>query len=800
MFANGCRLGKLACLLLGMAATRPAAAREWTDATGRNKSQAEFVELAGDVVRLKRADGTLVSVRLSRLTEPDQLYACEESIRRQDEIPMLSGAAQQALRDIVDAMQTTAAKYADEKQLDYEEWEELLSAARPILLEKLDALFAQSERRCAASAAVNALLQDKNFAVRLLGLAAIENVGRAAAASAPLVAQLLDDPNGEVREAAQRRLLAMSLDTDMHFPTLTEQIAGDDELLAERAIETVSSSWLPGPRALATLAQWTTMLREKDRAPAVRRRIARALVRMVDPPDRIDAEQDPVFRIASGRDVWPLEQKMRARLARARSKGVADACRELRPLLADDDFDVQRAVVLMVALHAPAQLVDVPNDTLVKLLTAGAGEREVDEEDKAREWHRNLLANQINGLAATKKIPLRFSPAQLAAIIRVSDFTMEQLVDQQLQQLGADVKQVLPELAKLLADPSIEVRMRAIEMLGSDFFAHGDDLASLPTVAVAVAADAEGAIGELLLEGKPVETLGKLTTAIAATKVAPAVREEQSVEEILKRALRDEEVADRAIFALQSLETPAAAAVLRDAADNALDADVRERARSAVEMLAGDDFGRIDEPREDPFAKPAAEPRRLAVELRLPPTLRGDQLTLLLSAIAKGEVSGTRMLVVGTDGKTTRDLQVQAPTLAERPEVDGAFCTVTLAQPKDAPSPTIDFQAMNQPAIRRAPSLAAVQFTIDFLAAMYYDRDSHRHKRGFTGAGALPATVLLAYDHKVRAADVCQAMVAIGAAEQEGAAPRDLVQWIRLKPADEGDSLWFVKVVSAKGK
>ncbi len=49
-------------------------AREWADSSGRFRVEAEFVEVKDGNVRLRRSDGTVVSVPIARLSEPDRRY------------------------------------------------------------------------------------------------------------------------------------------------------------------------------------------------------------------------------------------------------------------------------------------------------------------------------------------------------------------------------------------------------------------------------------------------------------------------------------------------------------------------------------------------------------------------------------------------------------------------------------------------------------------------------------------------------------------------------------------------------
>jgi hypothetical protein len=57
-------------ILLGLA-TQQASARVWTDVTGRHHAEAEFVELGGQTVRLRKTTGQYVDVPLARLSRQD---------------------------------------------------------------------------------------------------------------------------------------------------------------------------------------------------------------------------------------------------------------------------------------------------------------------------------------------------------------------------------------------------------------------------------------------------------------------------------------------------------------------------------------------------------------------------------------------------------------------------------------------------------------------------------------------------------------------------------------------------------
>ncbi len=75
---------RMAVALLAMALCAPALSgaagqelRTWSDATGRFKVTAKFVEVSGGNVRLEREDGTALSVPLARLSEADRKVVAE---------------------------------------------------------------------------------------------------------------------------------------------------------------------------------------------------------------------------------------------------------------------------------------------------------------------------------------------------------------------------------------------------------------------------------------------------------------------------------------------------------------------------------------------------------------------------------------------------------------------------------------------------------------------------------------------------------------------------------------------------
>ena len=59
---------------------RPVLARTWTDSSGTYKVEAELVKLDGEVVELKKPDGTVIKVPLDKLSEADRVFVRPKAI------------------------------------------------------------------------------------------------------------------------------------------------------------------------------------------------------------------------------------------------------------------------------------------------------------------------------------------------------------------------------------------------------------------------------------------------------------------------------------------------------------------------------------------------------------------------------------------------------------------------------------------------------------------------------------------------------------------------------------------------
>jgi len=78
----------IAAVLVFAVCTPVASARTWTDSTGKHTVEAEFVDLKGGKVRLKKANGSTLSITLDKLSSADQEYVRNQTKRGDSKKPV----------------------------------------------------------------------------------------------------------------------------------------------------------------------------------------------------------------------------------------------------------------------------------------------------------------------------------------------------------------------------------------------------------------------------------------------------------------------------------------------------------------------------------------------------------------------------------------------------------------------------------------------------------------------------------------------------------------------------------------
>ncbi|MCH5374442.1 MAG: hypothetical protein JJ992_10715, partial [Planctomycetes bacterium] len=84
----------LTMIVLALSGNEAARGREWTDSTGVFKVQAELIDVSGDAVRLRRTDGSVVSVPIDRLCVADQKVVRDHASARAKKGPAVGDAAE----------------------------------------------------------------------------------------------------------------------------------------------------------------------------------------------------------------------------------------------------------------------------------------------------------------------------------------------------------------------------------------------------------------------------------------------------------------------------------------------------------------------------------------------------------------------------------------------------------------------------------------------------------------------------------------------------------------------------------
>lgn len=77
--------------LVILLAASTALGREWTDITGRFTIEGDFVEVAGDRVRLRKPDGRFTTIRLNQLSEADRVFVQQNQAQQQLRQPLVDG-------------------------------------------------------------------------------------------------------------------------------------------------------------------------------------------------------------------------------------------------------------------------------------------------------------------------------------------------------------------------------------------------------------------------------------------------------------------------------------------------------------------------------------------------------------------------------------------------------------------------------------------------------------------------------------------------------------------------------------
>lgn len=789
-------------LLVNLLAVAAAEGREWTDSTGKSKTEAEYFELFERQVLLKRPDGRVVAVPLARLSVDDQLFAMEESKRRAIDIPKLNAAGQRATEELLDALRMAAAAYQNVAVLDYDQLAAATEKARPIVIAKLPRIISSDGRQSSVVPAIIAMLEDKNPVVRAVGMMAIVQMGASASAAGPALARLLPENSEPLRNAAYNALETLFQHTDTPLVGLLPLLVGEDDEAGEAALRSLRSGVPDGPRVAEALPLLVKLALDEQHAINARVRAVQTLESLLRyqgqhrrPGDWIENDSTPMTmeRLQAIRDAQEKQRRQR----NLRYVAV------LAPLLEQPgDVRLQQPVVSLLAAQMPEQLAKAPTATLLALLTHPP----VDDFD-LREYQRSLR-QQLIELIHDNQLSLDLSPVQIADLLRKDDENsdLRSLAHLLMRKAGRRSREALPTLAKMVAGEDEEISAAAIHLLTGGSFTDNDDLSELPAFPVLIEADAAGKVRSIMVAGKPQAGMLELRQAIRGYQPPAPAASTLTVEQILSQAARgDNDYVSRiAIDGLEEVHSSAAKEILRDISTTAVRRELREQAAAALRNSEVDRHGNGEFPavvieQESPFGDNSpvqAERREFAVALKVTGPLRVEHLSELLAAIEAPALRGIR-LVPAMEQPAVREIQLQRVDSA-RQRVNQSQFHVQLSAPQEERGAGIRLGQPNENQTLRAPSFDALQFALTYVVRQQYERGSfhaRHYRRGDLGASALPIAATISCEAGVPMDRVTQALIAISSTDKQPDIGPNLVQWIRLTLADQPPDVWFVQSI-----
>ena len=798
------------CMLIGATSTL---AREWTDSTGKNKIDAEYLDFHDGSVRLKAPTGRVLTVPLENLSTDDQLYALQEKRRREAIVPELGPEGKKHSSELLQAVRTACAPFAGKADLDRRELQAALEGAHEQFLAHSSRIIETEGTRAAVTPVIIVLLRDMNVAVRAAGIRAIQEVGDSASAALPALAQLLNDDSEQIRRLATSTLVEASSSTDTAAPALAKLIGTSDAELVKRASECLLQIGVPGPRIVESIPVLTSQLDDRNRSPELRVISASALGRLLSRCGNRDSyrgayltpEMQFMYRQPELRELLESPDAIQ-QLSGIDPAFLSESCRKLVPFLSDQDAQIRTKVLEILASTSPEMLVELPDESFARLLL----ESEPTADDDF--YVDDSLIGSLLQLSHEGRMPLKLTPPDAVKLLAKGSRSYREFATLQLQMMGSKARAALPELAKLTAHNDANVRAMVLNMLVSPLFSRGDDLSQMPAMQVTLTASAQGGIQRIEAEGKAVADLAALQAAITAHEPARAASA-FDVDAILKGALADteEEVRYVAMEALARRGTAAAKAALAETARKAVDRDTRETARhflEEAERRSGRDYG--DDPAfapdDDPFGtkEPEAEPkpsREMAVVLMVDPTIELEHLAPALAAIVSSQVSGIRLR--GTEAHPAEiQLQHDGAMGAEfrRSGYYGeqSFALRLTRAGGDAAATLSIRGAGSEEEWMRVPSHEALQFMLSFILTPYRRQLQSMHRDyddfGGLGRGAIPFVVNLHADKSARYADLVALLNAVGTSSDGQAGPRELLQWINLAVGDKPGTLWFARI------
>jgi HEAT repeat protein len=787
------RLGLLALVSLALCNSPASAApRKWKDVTGKHTTEAEFVELDGNTLRLKRSDGKEITIQLDRLGVEERMFAIRESRLRAATPPELSAKGKELSSQLVSEVKAAADPYSLKKKLTHRDIEEGLAPALQALLKRGEELVTLESRRAAVAPALTVLLKDPSPAVRLVAVRAVGELGDAAVSAAPGLVACLDDQNELVKELALSAISNLGHRTDATVPALVSglekgplgsaKVAGR---LIATSIQTPDGPHLESaaPRLVAIVVD---PKQEKERRIAAAFALSGVL--------RFHQQNGRFYDTGRYYDDEAVQAQIEKQAA-ARAKQLKETTEPLAAALEKSD-DPQLTAILfsVVALHSPELLKKLPNETLVGMIEKL---EDVEFDDDELRFNSESPFDVLQAAMARGTLSIQLTPTQCLKLLSSEKDRLRQFGQAQLLRNPEQTRKILPEISKvLLNSKDSEVRVAALGVMQAVSLRSSGDLSSSPVVAIRVKADKGQPVYEI--GGKSVPSVERLVAAIESFKPAAAVEAEFDIEKTLKEMSSDEDDQVRylALQALAGRQTETAKKILQDLSRTALKEEVREAARHMIREER--EFGPGREDGEDSPFEPGKkkEKRNVVGELTLDPSLRMEQAVGLLQSVMDSDVRGLRVSTASKDARKGATFDLIA---ADHRRQMQPYFQLKLGERVGAGRAPLEIKDLRrEEAWFQVPNVEALRFLTEWQigndgGGREYLDDFGRGRRNAVGDGALPYLATITAAPGATLGDCLETLEHLGLSSQ-GVRRENLIQWIRLTVGDRTTPVWYMKV------
>ncbi|MBC7852343.1 MAG: hypothetical protein IAF94_02815, partial [Pirellulaceae bacterium] len=637
-------------LLCIFSAAALAAPRKWKDVSGKHTTEADFVELDGASLRLKRTDGKEVVIPLARLAVDDQIYAMREARLRAVTPPELSAKGKELSRQLVKEVKAAADPYSLKTKFDFDDLEGDLAPASRALQKNAEELITLEGRRSAVAPAISELLKDGSAAVRIVAAKGAQEFGDAAVSAAPALVVCLDDPLELVQSLAKQAIDHFGNSTDAAVPALLSAME-KGPLSSRKDVARLligAGNRGSGPHLEDAVPRLARLVMD-PKQEGQRRVLAAYALHGILEVFRHDRGFDHRLQYAARNQniqEWVEQQTAsRSKLLRKNAASLAAA------LPAMEDAELISLTFVIVAKDAPEDLRKLPSPVLSALV----------EKLQDVDFDNDLLHNIdspldiLQSLIQRRNLNLQLSTEQSLKLLASENDRLRRFGQSQLIRSPEQTRKIMPQIAKLLRESkNSEVRTSALVILQRGAMVSPDDLSSLPVIPVRLKTTSTGAtfqIGEAKASGIP-----QLAAAVTQFKPPKPAETAFDIEQALKEATAadEQQVRYMALQALASRGTESAKKIVQDLSRTALQEETRELAQNVLEQRRDGGFENEEGEKKDdsPFEPGKKKERRsLVAELVLDADLRMEPALQILTAGMDADVQGLRLVLLSKEGK-----------------------------------------------------------------------------------------------------------------------------------------------------